>query len=234
MLKVEQIVVKYNNLQILKGVSFEVAPNEITIIVGSNGAGKSTTLRAVAGFAPVAEGKIVFKGNEIANLAPYKIVGFGISLIDENVRIFPYMTVLDNLIVGAYRKEAWAARGKHLEYMFDLFPRLRERRSQLARTLSGGERRMLGIARGLMSEPEMVMFDEPSGGLAPIVVMNIFEAIRKINEEGKTVLLVEQNVWESLSIGKNGYVIENGRIVMKGKCSELVSDPQIEKAYLRI
>lgn len=234
MLKVDQIEVYYGNLRTLRKISFEAGESEITVIVGSNGAGKSTTLRAISGFAPISSGKVLLHDMDITNRPPYQIVDAGVSLVDENIRIFPYMTVLENLRLGAYNKAAWATQATSLDRVFDLFPRLKERINQLAQTLSGGERRMLGIGRGLMAQPEVLMLDEPSSGLAPNLVMNVFDAVENINRSGTTVLLVEQNVWESLSLGTFGYVIENGTGVMSGPCSELLGNPEIRSAYLRI
>jgi len=233
-LKVEQIEVYYGNLKILRKISFEAKASEITVIVGSNGAGKSTTLRAVSGFTAIWSGKVFLNDSDITNRAPYQIVEAGISLVDEAIKVFPYMTVLENLKLGAYKKMAWVKQASNLEHVFDLFPRLKERVNQMALTLSGGERRMLGIGRGLMAEPQVLMLDEPSSGLAPNLAMNVFEAIQNINRSGTTVLLVEQNVWESLSLGTFGYVIENGAGVMSGPCAELLGNPEIRSAYLRI
>ena len=234
MLKVEQIEVSYGNLKTLRKISFEAKESEITVIVGSNGSGKSTTLRAVSGFVAISSGKVFIHDIDITNKPPYQIVDAGISLVDENIKIFPYMTVLENLRLGAYKKKAWIKQTTNFDRVFSLFPRLKERVKQLALTLSGGERRMLGIGRGLMAEPEVLMLDEPSSGLAPNLVMNVFEAIESINRLGTTVLLVEQNVWESLSLGTSGYVIENGVGVMSGPCSTLLGNPEIRSAYLRI
>ena len=234
MLRVDNLVVHYGKLEILHGVSIDAAGGEITVMVGSNGAGKSTVLRAITGFVPASSGKTLLNEDDITNKPPYQIVDAGISFVDEGVKTFPYMSVIDNLMLGAYKKKAWPNREKNLKRVFQLFPRLEERLNQEARTLSGGERRMLGIARGLMAEPDLLMLDEPSSGLAPILVMSVFEAIENINHEGISILLVEQNVWESLSLGTTGYVIENGSISLSGNCDDLLANPEIRAAYLRV
>lgn len=234
MLRVDNLVVHYGKLEILHGVSIDAAGGEITVMVGSNGAGKSTVLRAITGFVPASSGKTLLNEDDITNKPPYQIVDAGISFVDEGVKTFPYMNVIDNLMLGAYKKKAWPNREKNLKRVFQLFPRLEERLNQEARTLSGGERRMLGIARGLMAEPDLLMLDEPSSGLAPILVMSVFEAIENINHEGISILLVEQNVWESLSLGTTGYVIENGSISLSGNCDDLLANPEIRAAYLRV
>jgi len=233
-LRVDNLVVHYGKLEILHGVSIDAAGGEITVMVGSNGAGKSTVLRAITGFVPASSGKTLLNEDDITNKPPYQIVDAGISFVDEGVKTFPYMNVIDNLMLGAYKKKAWPNREKNLKRVFQLFPRLEERLNQEARTLSGGERRMLGIARGLMAEPDLLMLDEPSSGLAPILVMSVFEAIENINHEGISILLVEQNVWESLSLGTTGYVIENGSISLSGNCDDLLANPEIRAAYLRV
>jgi branched-chain amino acid transport system ATP-binding protein len=234
MLEVEQVDVYYGNLNILKKLSFKAQSGEITAIVGSNGAGKSTILKAISGFVPVRLGKISFKGQLITAKQPYQIVDLGISLVDEGVKIFPYMTVMENLMLGAYKKSAWTNRANSMKKVFHLFPKLSERSNQQALTLSGGERRMLGIARGLMSQPDLLMFDEPSSGLAPIMVAAMFDAIKNINAEGNSILIVEQNVWESLSLAHAGYVIENGKNVIQGKGKDLLGNDEVKRAYLKV
>ncbi len=234
MLEVEQVEVYYGNLNILRKLSFKAQLGEITAIVGSNGAGKSTLLKAISGFVPVHSGRLLFKGQDITSKQPYQIVNLGISLVDEGIKIFPYMTVMENLILGAYKKGAWANRTESMKRVFHLFPRLSERSNQQALTLSGGERRMLGIARGLMSQPELLMFDEPSSGLAPLMVMAMFDAIKNINAAGNSILIVEQNVWESLSLAHAGYVIENGRNVIEGKGEDLLGKDEVKAAYLKV
>lgn len=234
MLEVDQIEVFYGNLRIIKKISFNVESKKITTIVGSNGAGKSTILKAIAGFVPVRSGKINFAGTDVQNQPPYKIVHLGLSFVDESVKIFPYMTVKENLLLGAYRPKAWKERNDTVKSIFELFPRLAERTGQLAVTLSGGERRMLGIGRGLMSQPNLLMLDEPSSGLAPIMVSAMFEAIKNINHAGTSILIVEQNVWETLNLAHVGYVIENGKIVLEGKGDELLGNSSVKAAYLRV
>lgn len=234
MLKAEGLSVNYGNLEVIHQVNFQVRAGQVTVIVGSNGAGKSTMLRAVTGFGQVRAGTVVFNDQDITRQPPYRIVEAGVSLVDEGVKIFPYMTVMENLLLGAYKKQAWGRKERNLRSVFELFPRLAERKGQQARTLSGGERRMLGIGRGLMAEPRLLMLDEPSSGLAPVVVMNVFNAIKSIAAQGITILLVEQNVWESLSLGNFGYVIENGSLVLKGECQDLLHNPRIKQAYLHV
>lgn len=234
MLDVEQIDVNYGNLNILKKLSFKAQVGEITAIVGSNGAGKTTLLRTISGFVPVRSGKLSFQEKNITSFPPYQIVELGISLIDESIKIFPYMTVKENLILGAYKKSAWPNRAETMKKVFNLFPKLFERSHQHAMTLSGGERRMLGIARGLMSQPELLMLDEPSSGLAPLMVVAMFDAIKNINITGNSILIVEQNVWECLNLAHLGYVIENGKNVIQGKGEVLLGKDEVRKAYLKV
>lgn len=234
MLRVDELTVRYGRLDVIRNFSFEAKAGRITAIVGSNGAGKSTILRAVCGFVPISAGTVKMEGKDIAGLPPYCIVEAGISIVDEAAKVFPYMTVEENLALGAYKKTAWPRRGRNMKSVYELFPRLEERRFQQARTLSGGERRMLVFGRGLMAEPKLLILDEPSSGLSPLIVMHMFEAVKRVSREGITILLVEQNVWESLSLGSHGYVIENGCLVLQGPCRELLENPDIKKAYLRI
>jgi len=234
MLKVEGIDVYYEDVQVLWNVFFEIGEGHITAIVGSNGAGKSTTLKTIAGLLHPKGGSIRFLGESITELQPHEIVGKGISLIPEGRMLFSKLTVLDNLRLGAYLTEARKAREESLEWVFKLFPVLSERKEQLAGTLSGGEQQMLAIARGLMSKPKLLMLDEPSLGLAPKLVSDIFDLIRKIGNEGVSILLVEQNVRKTLELADTAYVMENGRITLHGKGEDLLKDSSVKKAYLGV
>ena len=232
MLKVKNIDVFYGDLHALWGVSFEVNEGEIVSLVGSNGAGKSTVLNTISGLLKPRNGFIEFLGNEISGVPPYRIVEYGIVQIPEARRLFPDLTTVENLELGALRGEARRRRSESIKWVFELFPILKERAKQAAGTLSGGEQQMLAIARGLMARPRLLMFDEPSLGLAPILVRQVFEIIEKINKEGITVLLVEQNVRHSLSISNQAYVLKNGRIALQGKGKELLEDKHVKEAYL--
>ena len=234
MLKVTNLEVSYGDVQVLWDVSFEVREKEILILIGANGAGKSTTLRSISGLLRPSKGSIEFKGTRLDRIPDHKIVESGIAHIPEGRRLFPEMTVEENLIMGSLNPKAKAKRQGTLKEVFRLFPRLEERRKQPARTLSGGEQQMCAIGRGLMSIPKLLMFDEPSLGLAPVLVQDIFRMIKKINQEGVTVLLVEQNVKQTLSICNRAYVLENGRIVLEGTGQEFLNDPHVKEAYLGI
>jgi branched-chain amino acid transport system ATP-binding protein len=233
MLSVESVRASYGKMEILHGVSFQAHRNTITALIGPNGAGKTTTLRTIMGLLKVTSGNIEFKDQDIAGLAPYEIIKKGISLIPEDRKLFPHMTVQENLMLGSFNARAWNSRQRSLDRVYDLFPRLEERRRQTAKTLSGGEQRMLGLGRGLMSEPELLILDEPSLGLAPKIVSEIFKVLEDIRKEGTTILLVEQNVARTLKISDKAYVLENGTIVMEGG-GELIGAPHIREAYLRI
>jgi len=232
MLRVEKIDVFYDDAQALWDVSFTVSPGEIVTLIGSNGAGKSTTLKAISGLVPPASGEIHFDGTRIDRLPAHRIVERGVSHIPEGRRLWPGLTVLENLELGAYPRSARAARQETIAKVFQIFPRLQERKSQSAGTLSGGEQQMLAIGRGLLSKPKLLILDEPSLGLAPLLVSNIFETIQMINRQGVTVLLVEQNVNYALTISHRGYVLETGRIVLFGKGQELLADERMKTAYL--
>ena len=234
MLVVEKISVFYGLAQALWDVSFNVKEKEVVSIVGSNGAGKTTTLKTVAGLLRPKMGSIRLDGEDLTKTPPHRIVEKGIALVPEGRGLFPVMTVLENLELGAYTKEARGKVKDSLERVFNLFPVLKERKKQLAGTLSGGEQQMLAIARGLMSCPKLLMLDEPSLGLAPFLVKKTFETIKEINEEGVTVLLVEQNIHHALNMSDRGYVLENGRVVMEGTGEELLNSPHVKKAYLSI
>jgi len=234
LLKVEGIDVYYGDVQVLRNVSFEIEEGQITAIVGSNGAGKSTTLKTIAGLLRPKGGTIEFLGASIVELQPHEIVGRGISLIPEGRMLFSRLTVLENLRMGAYLPQARKAREGSLEWVFKLFPVLSGRKEQVAGTLSGGEQQMLAIARGLMSKPRVLMLDEPSLGLAPKLVSDIFDLIGKIGNEGVSILLVEQNVRKTLEQADTAYVMENGRIVLHGKGDDLLEDSSVKKAYLGV
>ena len=233
-LSLEKIEVRYGDALALYNVSLEVKQGEIVSIVGANGAGKSTTLKAISGLLKPKSGQILFAGERLNEVPAHAIVDLGIIQIPEGRQLFPYMTTLENLELGSYTPEARKGAGESLNRVFELFPILNERREQLAGTLSGGEQQMLAIGRGLMGLPKLLMLDEPSLGLSPILVKVIFEAIGKINQAGTTVLLVEQDVKKSLSLAQRGYVMENGKITLQGESQELLANEHLKKAYLGI
>ena len=232
LLKIENLDLYYGDAQALSAVSLEVEQGEIVAIVGANGAGKSSLIRTVAGIEAARSGTITFKDRPIAGLPPHRICNLGIGQVAEGRQVFPSLSVLDNLQLGALLPRARSGAARALEDVFALFPKLAERRSQLAGTLSGGEQQMLAIGRCLMGAPELIMFDEPSLGLAPLVVQEVLRAIRLLNQRGLTVLLVEQNVAVSLRISSRAYVLENGRVVMSGPGAELLHDDRVRQAYL--
>jgi branched-chain amino acid transport system ATP-binding protein len=234
MLKVNGIDVFYGDLQVLWDVSFEVKEKEILVLVGANGAGKSTTIRTVSSLIPPRKGSIEFDGVRLDKTPPYNVIGHGIVHVPEGRRLFPQMSVKENLIMGTLCREAKAKRLETMEKVYQLFPRLRERKKQMAGTLSGGEQQMLAIGRGLMSLPKLMMFDEPSLGLAPILVQEIFTMVRRVNSEGVTVLLVEQNVKQTLAMCNRAYVLENGRVVLEGTGQALMANQHVKEAYLGI
>lgn len=232
MLRVESLSVFYERAQALWDISLNVEEKSITAVVGSNGAGKSTILNTLAGLLQPKSGSIIFKGRNINDYMPYQRVEMGISLIPERRRLFPYLTVQENLEIGAYSKRARVDTQETIEWVFHLFPILKERRKQMAGTLSGGEQQMAAIARGLMSKPKLLMLDEPSLGLAPKITSEVFKLLKEINNAGVTILLVEQNVYHSLKIAARAFVLDTGKIVMEGSGEELVKDEGIRKAYL--
>ena len=232
MLRVDGIDVFYGDLQALRGVSFEAAEREVVSVIGSNGAGKSTTLKTVSGILRPRKGTIEFDGENISRAATSRIVEMGISHIPEGRQLFPTMTVEENLEMGAQFPHMKKVRRETMEEVFGFFPRLKERLDQKAGTLSGGEQQMLAIGRGLMSKPRLMMFDEPSLGLAPLLVTTIFEIIRRINERKTSILLIEQNVFHALTISDRGYVLENGQIALSGDGKWLMENPHIRKTYL--
>jgi len=232
LLELENLNVFYGDMQALWDVSLHVDEGETVCIIGANGAGKSTALNTISGLLQPEQGSIRFNGTEIGQTPTQNIVEMGVIQIPEARRLFPFMTVQENLEIGAYNRRAQTVQSQTMQDVFDLLPVLNERRTQLARTLSGGEQQMLAVGRGLMAKPVLLMLDEPSLGLAPMLVRSVFDAIRRINEAGTTVLLVEQDVHHSLQLSHRGYVLENGRIVMEGKGGDLLEDPHIRKAYL--
>jgi branched-chain amino acid transport system ATP-binding protein len=233
-LSLEKVEVRYGDAIALFGISLGVQKGEVVSIVGANGAGKSTTIKAISGLLKPRRGQILFEGRRLNDIPAHAIVDLGVIQIPEGRQLFPYMNTLENLEMGSYSPEARKKAAQSLQRVFDLFPLLLERKDQLAGTLSGGEQQMLAIGRGLMALPKLLMLDEPSLGLAPIMVKTIFTAIGKINEEGTTVLLVEQDVKKSLSLSKRGYVMENGKITLQGKGEELLQNEHLKKAYLGI
>lgn len=234
MLKLDNVHAGYGPTTILEDVSLEVKEGEIVTIVGANGAGKTTTLRTIAGLIKPRKGKIVFCGDDITNLRGDQVVDRGITLIPEGRQLFGDMTVRENLLIGAFRRAARATQENRLEEVLSIFPRVRERLEQTAASLSGGEQQMVAIARGMMAQPKILMFDEPSLGLAPIVVSQVFDIVRQIAAQGTTVLIVEQNIYTTLKVADRGYVLENGRIVLEGASAALLKDDYIRQAYLGI
>jgi len=232
MLTVENLDVFYGDLQALDGVSLDVEEGAIVAIVGANGAGKTTLIRSIAGMLRPARGRILFRGADIARWPSYKVCNLGIGQVAEGRQVFPTLSVEENLEMGAMLQRARASRPKNLERAFGLFPVLAERRRQAAGTLSGGEQQMLAVARCLMSEPQLIMFDEPSLGLAPAIVLSLLETIRTLNRDGITCLLVEQNVALSLKLASRAYVLENGRVTLTGGGAELLADDRVRSAYL--
>ena len=230
-LKVDNINVYYGNIHAVKGVSFEVNEGEIVTLIGANGAGKSTTLKTVSGLLKPRSGDVLYKGKSIKGVRAHKIVEAGLAQVPEGRHVFLHMTVEENLDMGAYTQPA-STIAPNKEKVFELFPRLKERRKQLAGTMSGGEQQMLAMGRALMARPRLLLLDEPSLGLAPIIIQQIFKIIQKVNEDGTTVFLVEQNANQALHIANRGYVMENGVVVMEGKAQELLSSEKVRKAYL--
>jgi branched-chain amino acid transport system ATP-binding protein len=234
LLEIENITLLYGRIQALHGISLEVGEGEIVALIGANGAGKSTTMRAISGLRPIASGAIRFNGEDITRLRADLRVVRGVSQSPEGRGIFPGMTVLDNLEMGAYTRRERAEINSDLERVFTLFPRLQERQRQAGGTLSGGEQQMLAVGRALMSRPKLLLLDEPSMGLAPMLIQQIFDIVVEINQQGTTVLLVEQNAQQALSRAHRGYVLETGRIVKTGPGAELLHDPAVKEAYLGV
>jgi branched-chain amino acid transport system ATP-binding protein len=232
MLELENLNVSYGDIQVLWGVSLKVPANSIIALLGPNGAGKTTTLKTIMGMMRPTAGRITFKGEDITKKPTHEIVNSGLFLVPEWRGTFSTLSVLENLELGAFPPNARPYRTQNLKHVFDIFPRLHERQSQRAGTLSGGERQMLAIGRALMAKPELLILDEPSLGLAPLIVENIFEVIQRINQEGVTILLVEQNVNLTLEVAQYAYILENGSLAGEGASAELVNDPRIQEAYL--
>jgi branched-chain amino acid transport system ATP-binding protein len=232
MLEVNNINAFYGNIQVLWDVSLKVNEGEIVALIGGNGAGKSTLVHAITGLLPIASGNIKFLDQQIDKLPPHIITELGISHIPEGRKLFTEMSVRENLEMGAYSKPAWKKKQETLERVYKIFPRLKEREKQLARTLSGGEQQMVAMGRGLMSIPKLCIIDEPSNGLAPMVVLEAFKIIQQLRDQGITILLIEQNIRQTLEISDRAYVLENGRIVMEGDCATCLASEHIKKAYL--
>ena len=232
MIKIDNLVVSYGGIEALKGVSLEVPSGKIVTLVGANGAGKSTTLKSIVGLVKPKSGSIDYEGTDLTKLNTELMVKKGIALVPEGRRVFSDLTVLENLKIGAYSRKDIKGIAEDLEKVYSLFPRLKERTWQVSGTLSGGEQQMLAIGRALMSRPKLIMMDEPSLGLAPIIVKELFGIIKRINEEGTTVLLIEQNANAALKIAHIGYIMETGRITLKGTGKELLNNDEIKKAYL--
>ena len=232
LLEVQNLHVYYGNIHALKGISFTVEEGEIVALLGSNGAGKSTTLRTISGLLRPREGQVLLEGRRLDGVPPHEIVEMGVAHVPEGRRIFGRLTVLENLLMGAFVRKDPKEIKDDLERVFTLFPRLKERMHQVAGTLSGGEQQMLAIGRGLMARPRVLLLDEPSMGLAPVLVEQIFETIQDINRQGTTVLLVEQNVYKALTVAHRGYVLETGAIAIAGTAGELRANKRVKEAYL--
>lgn len=232
LLEVKNLEVFYGVIQAIKGISFEVNEGEIVTLIGSNGAGKTTTMHSIMGLIPAKHGEIIYEGQNITKIPPHKIVKMGMTQVPEGRRVFQELSVYDNLLMGAYTGTDKKKMKNDLDSVYEKFPRLAERKNQIAGTLSGGEQQMLAMGRALMSNPKLLMLDEPSMGLSPILVDQVFDIIKEIHKEGATILLVEQNAGKALTIADRAYVLETGNITMTGKASELLSDDRIKKAYL--
>ena len=232
MLKVENVFVNYGAIKALQNVSFQINEGEIVALIGANGAGKTTILNTISNIVPSVSGKITYKGSDVTKTPPHDIVKLGISQVPEGRRVFAKMSVLENLEMGAYTRNDKAEIASDMEKIFQRFPRLNERKKQPAKTLSGGEQQMLAMGRALMSRPKLLLLDEPSMGLAPMLVEQIFQIIQEINKSGTTILLVEQNANMALSIAHRAYVLETGEVVLQGDAKELASNPEVRKAYL--
>lgn len=232
MLKVENLKVRYGMIEAIKGISFEVRDGEIVTLIGANGAGKTTTMHAISGLLKPAAGTITLDGKDLVKMPPHKIVSLGLAQVPEGRRVFAQQTVEENLVLGAYTRKDRSGIEEDKNKVFDLFPRLKERRTQLAGTLSGGEQQMLAMGRALMAKPKIILMDEPSMGLSPLLVKEIFHIIEDINKQGTTVLLVEQNARMALAIADRAYVLETGKITLEGTGEELAKDERVRKAYL--
>ena len=234
LLEINNVHAYYGNIQALKGISLTVEEGEIVSLIGGNGAGKTTTLRTISGLLAPRNGSVKFEGEDLSNYKAHELVSKGMAMVPEGRGIFSRLTVLDNLEMGAYHRKDKAAIAKDLDYVFSLFPRLEERKKQVAGTMSGGEQQMLATGRALMSKPSLILMDEPSMGLAPVLVELIFDTIMEINKAGTTVLLVEQNAHMALQVANRGYVLQTGEIVLSASAEALKNDPTVQKAYLGI
>jgi len=232
MLKVRDLTAGYDKSEVLRGVSFEVQAGEIVTIVGANGAGKTTTLKTLCGIVTARSGSVEFEGRDLLSLQAHEIVESGVTMVPEGRQLFPFLTIEENLIMGSYKRSARQERAGRLQEVLEIFPRIKERLQQLAGSLSGGEQQMVAIARGMMAAPKLLIFDEPSLGLSPLLVEQMFEIIRMISSRGTTVLLVEQNVFNTLKLAHRGYVLENGVITLTGSGSDLLNNPHVRRAYL--
>ena len=231
LLSVRDLRVSYGGIQAVKGVSFDVMPGELVCLIGSNGAGKTTTMKAITHWLPF-QGDVMYQGRSLGDLGPWNLVGQGLAMVPEGRGVFARMTVLENLQMGAYQRDDAAEVATDIERMYGLFPRLKERRAQLAGTLSGGEQQMLAMGRALMSRPRMLLLDEPSMGLSPLMVDRIFAVIEQVCAEGVTMLLVEQNATRALKLAQRGYVMDSGEITLSGLATDLLNDPKVQAAYL--
>ncbi|WP_461204292.1 ABC transporter ATP-binding protein [Clostridium sp. DL1XJH146] len=232
MLKIENLNVHYGAIHALKGLNIDVNEGEIVTLIGANGAGKTSTLRAISGLIPISDGSVTYEDKKISNIPAHEIVSLGISHVPEGRRVFSNLSVMENIELGAYLRKDKKGIKEDIEMVFTKFPRLKERMSQKAGTLSGGEQQMLAMGRGLMIRPKLMLMDEPSMGLAPLIVKDIFDIIKEINSTGTTVLLVEQNAHMALSVANKAYVLETGNIVLEGNAQELLNDDSIRSAYL--
>ena len=232
LLKVSNLKVSYGGIQAVKGVDFEVHEGELVSLIGSNGAGKTTTMKAITGILPINAGDIEYLGKSIKGQGPWDLVKQGLAMVPEGRGVFTRMTIIENLQMGAYIRDDKAGIAADMEKMFTIFPRLRERKDQLAGTMSGGEQQMLAMGRALMSRPKVLLLDEPSMGLSPIMVDKIFEVVKDVYSQGVTVLLVEQNASRALSIANRGYVMESGIVTMSGEAKDMLNDPKVRAAYL--
>jgi branched-chain amino acid transport system ATP-binding protein len=232
MLKLRNVTAGYGKSEVLRGVSLDVQAGEIVTLIGANGAGKTTTLKTLCGIVAARSGSIEFEGAELIGKRPHDIVGMGVTMIPEGRQLFPFLSVEENLLMGAFRRAARAQRAARLEEVLELFPRVRERLTQRAGSLSGGEQQMVAIARGMMADPKLLIFDEPSLGLSPLLVDQMFDVVRTVAGRGVTVLLVEQNVFHTLKLADRGYVLENGAVALSGTGAELLESPHVRRAYL--
>ena len=232
MLTIENLEAGYDDVKVLFGVSMEIQEGEIVALIGANGVGKTTTIKAISSLIRARGGRIMYDGQDITRWPSHKVVAAGLVQVAEGRKLFPHLTVLENLELGSYLRSLRSNRSKNLKYVFELFPRLAERQHQLAGTLSGGEQQMVAIGRALMGQPKLLMLDEPSLGLAPKLVSDIFRVVQEINTDGTTILIVEQNAVQTLRLAQRGYVMEHGKIILSGTGEELLNDPRIRTAYL--